>query len=121
MDTHAWLLEDASARTPPCLCNWSMAIRLMRTDSEHQSDDCSEVKMLTARGAKVPRSEKGSAATPEVKHLSELDQANGLLLTSKLPAMLRSASGHRMAALAELLDWCAFALFGCGGSVRYRG
>ncbi|KAK7178594.1 hypothetical protein PSPO01_15357 [Paraphaeosphaeria sporulosa] len=33
---------------------------------------------------------------PEVKDLSELDQPNGFLLTSKLPAMPRSASGRRI-------------------------
>ncbi|KAF9730028.1 hypothetical protein PMIN01_11961 [Paraphaeosphaeria minitans] len=62
----------------------------------------SEVKMLTTRRAKVPRSEEGCAATPEGKDLSEMDQPNVLLPTTKLQAMPRSASGRRIAVLAEL-------------------
>ena len=70
-----------------------MAIRLTRTDSEHRSDDCMSCQHAAER--------KRIRSNIEVKDLSELDQPNGLLVTSELPAMPRSASGRRIV-VAEL-------------------
>ncbi|KAK7178456.1 hypothetical protein PSPO01_15492 [Paraphaeosphaeria sporulosa] len=53
----------------------------------------------------MPRSEKGSAATPEVKDLSELDQPNGLLLTNDTHGYLDNAG-----AVADASGGCSAAM-----------